>query len=184
MCAALVRANVISRAQERVLHDIAARLEQEGPEGYPGLDDLDLVADVVGGAIALSVGEAFLVVGDEGISMHIGCVSAVDGAWPFFRTLRALAKLSEYPKCLPRWLSSSRRGLWPRPPRVCSDVLRFFRHDGLPASCASHIAAFALDTVLYLSRHDGHTASGFAFIAACAHDTVRNLPRHGGLPAS
>ena len=38
-------------------------------------DDLALVADVVGGAIALSVGEAFLVVGDEGISMHIGYVS-------------------------------------------------------------------------------------------------------------
>ena len=53
---------------------------REGPEGYPGLDDLALVADVVGGAIALSVGEAFLVVGDEGISMHIVYVSAVDGA--------------------------------------------------------------------------------------------------------
>ena len=40
----------LSRARERGLHDVADRLEQEGPEGYPGLDDLALVADVVGGA--------------------------------------------------------------------------------------------------------------------------------------
>ena len=40
MRAASVRVNVISRARERGLHDVADRLAQDWPEGYPGLDDL------------------------------------------------------------------------------------------------------------------------------------------------
>ena len=75
-----VRALLISKTAEAGFHREAQRLALQGAAGFPDESNLALIGDMLGGSVALSVGDTYLVKGTGPVVMHIGFVAAVDGA--------------------------------------------------------------------------------------------------------
>ena len=74
--AAAIRQELISHYRSVNKEGDAARLEQEGPSGYPEMDDLKALAEVIGGQIILQVSDQQVVYGLGPLLMHIASAVA------------------------------------------------------------------------------------------------------------
>ncbi len=58
----------------------STRLGQDGPAGYPGLDDVGLIADVLGGSLVIQRGEVQVVKGDGPLIGHLHATVCADAS--------------------------------------------------------------------------------------------------------
>ena len=75
-----VRARLIAKTDGAGFHQEAQRLALQGAAGFPDESNFALISGMLGGGVASSVGQTYLVKGTGPVVMHIGFDAAVDGA--------------------------------------------------------------------------------------------------------
>ncbi|MCP4241948.1 MAG: hypothetical protein GY772_15440, partial [bacterium] len=58
----------------------STRLGQDGPAGYPGLDDVGLIADVLGGSLVIQIGDVQILKGDGPLIGHLHATVCMDAS--------------------------------------------------------------------------------------------------------